>query len=381
MKTKVLLFFIFLSLVASCTSGRKAYQRGNYDEATLKAINRLRASPNNNRAQATLKAAYHQSQVWHQDQIKNLLQSRDAFKWELIADRYAQMNALYDQISTCPSCLTVTGNPVRYTREVEDARLQAAQARYEAGKALLDQNKYDRLTAREAYGHFFVAERYFPGYKDLRILMDEARWYATVKVVVEPIPMHSRTLALSNEFFENKIQEFLRRMPVNEFVQFYSEREAKSMGLKEADHVLLLQFDDFVIGQTLLREKEFEVSKDSVVVGTVDVEGVKKKVYNTVKAKVRQYEKNVVSSGLLDFRIIDSRSNAVLTQEKLPGSFTWVTQWATFNGDERALTPELKKICSLRDVPPPLPQDLFIGFTQPIYSQITAKIQHFYRRF
>jgi hypothetical protein len=99
-----------------------------------------------------------------------------------------------------------------------------------------------------------------------------------------------------------------------------------------------------------------------------------------VKAKVRQYEENVVSSGLLDFRIIDPRSKAVLTQEKLPGSFTWVMQWATFNGDERALTPELKKICSLRDVPPPPPQDLFVGFTQPIYGQITAKIQSFYRR-
>lgn len=71
----------------------------------------MRSSPNNNKAQATLKAAYQQSQVWHQDQINNLRQSGDVFKWEQIADRYAQLNSLYDQISTCPSCLTVTGNP------------------------------------------------------------------------------------------------------------------------------------------------------------------------------------------------------------------------------------------------------------------------------
>jgi hypothetical protein len=50
------------------------------------------------------------------------------------------------------------------------------------------------------------------------------------------------------------------------------------------------------------------------------------------------------------------------------------TQWGTLNGDERALTPEQIKLCSLRDVPPP-PQDLFVAFTQPIYGQITAKIQ------
>lgn len=65
----------------------------------------------------------------------------------------------------------------------------------------------------------------------------------------------------------------------------------------------------------------------------------------------------------------------MLTQEKMPDTFTWTTQWGTFNGDERALTPEQIKLCSLRDVPPPPPQDLFVAFTQPIYGQITAKIK------
>ncbi|CAN5526695.1 hypothetical protein BH23BAC1_BH23BAC1_50090 [soil metagenome] len=376
---RILILFSII-IVAACTSGKKAYQRGNYDEATLKAVNRLRGNPNNKKARATLYEAYNQSRVWHHNNVSSLIQSRDAFKWEGIADNFAQMNVLNDQIRTCPACLEVIPNPVRYTSELEDARLNAADARYEAGLNSF-RNKNDRFMARQAYDHFFVADRYFPGYKDVRNLMDEAKYIATLKIVVEKIPIHSRMLVLSNEFFENKINEFLHQMPVNEFVRFYTVDEARANGIKEADQILLLQFDDFVVGQAYIKESEIEVSKDSVVVGSVMVDGVKREVYNTVKAKLRVYEKHLLSGGLLDLRIVDPRTNVVLTQEKLPGSFTWASQWASFNGDERALTEEQRKLCTLKEAPPPMPQDLFIAFTQPIYGQITAKIRDFYRRF
>lgn len=381
MNLRILPLIFILIIAAACSSGKKAYQKGNYDGATLKAINRLRSSPNNKRATATLYNAYNQSRIWHSNNVRTLQQTQDLFKWEKIADNYAQMNLLYDQISTCPACLQVISNPDRYTAELEDAKVKAAEARYGEGLKVFEKNKYDRLTARQAYEHFYTADRYFPGYQNVRELMDEAKYYATLKIVVEEIPMHSRSLELSNEFFENKIQEFLHQMPVNEFVRFYTIDEARANGIEEADHVLLLQFDDFVVGQTSLKEKDIELSKDSVVVGTVMIDGVKTDVYNTVKARLHLYEKNLVSQGILDLRIIDPRTNVVLTQEKLLGSFVWNTQWGSFNGDERALTDQELKLCKLKEVPPPHPQDLFVAFTQPIYSQITLKIRDFYSRY
>lgn len=379
MYAKVVILYLII-IIAACTSGKKAYQRGNYDEATLKAVNRLRGNPKNNKARETLYNAYNQSKIWHQNNVSTLLQSRDGFRWEGIADNYAQMNLLNDQIRTCPACLEVIPNPLRYTTELDDARLKAADNRYEIGINMME-NKWDRNVSKEAYGHFRTANQYYPGYKDVRNWMDESLYYATLKIVVEKIPLPMGSLAISSEFFENKIQEFLRQVNVNEFVRFYSVDEAKANGIKEPDQILLLRFDEFVVGQTHIREQEVEVSKDSVMVGTVMVGSEKRNVYNTVKAKVRTFDKAVISTGVLDFKIVEPRTNAVLTQEKLPGSFTWLSQWASFNGDERALSEEHKKLCSLKEMPPPMPQDLFIAFTQPIYGQITSKINHFYRRY
>lgn len=367
-------------IIAACTSGKKAYERGNYDEATLKAVNRLRSSPKNNKARETLFNAYTESKKWHQTNVNTLKQSMDVYKWEGIADNYTQMNYLYDQIRTCPACLEVVPNPARFSSELEDARYKAAENRYQIGLKLMDR-KTDRNVSREAYEHFKVANRYFPGIKDVRNLLEESLHYATLKTVVEKIPMPMGSLAVSSEFFANKINEFLRQVHVNEFVRFYTVEEARKNGIKQPDQILQLRFDEFLIGQSHIREQEFEVSKDSVIVGTVLVGKEKRNVYNTVKAKVRTYNKAIISNGVLDFKIIDPRTNVVLTQEKLPGSFTWVSEWGSFNGDERALTEEQKKLCKLREVPPPVPQDLFIAFTQPIYGQITSKINHFYRRY
>lgn len=104
-------------------------------------------------------------------------------------------------------------------------------------------------------------------------------------------------------------------------------------------------------------------------------------VYGTVKATVFIYTKTITSNGVLDFKILDGASGSVITQEKMPGEYVWVTQWATFNGDERALTPEQLELSKLKEAPPPSNQDLFIEFTRPIYDQMIDKVRSYYRRY
>jgi hypothetical protein len=84
---------------------------------------------------------------------------------------------------------------------------------------------------------------------------------------------------------------------------------------------------------------------------------------------------------VLDFRIIDPTSGKVLTQEKLPGEYVWISEWGYFNGDERALSERQREIVQLREAPAPDPQDLFIEFTAPIYEQIIGKVNNYYRNF
>ena len=271
-RTYTFLISIIL-LLNSCTSGKKAMQQGNYDEAIYKAVNRLRNNPDHKKSLETLKLTYPLAQRWHLNRIKDLENSFEPFKWEGVARGYTALIKLYDEISRCPGCLTAVPSPENYSFDYERARLKAASDRYEAGLLALEKGrKGDRQEAKAAFFHFAEAGNWIRDYKETNEKLKEAEFYASINVVVEPIPMHSRALKLSNEFFDNKINEFLLRTPVNRFVKFYTAKEARKLGISKPDQIIQLSFDDFIVGQTYMHEKEMALVKDSIVLATYEVD-------------------------------------------------------------------------------------------------------------
>jgi hypothetical protein len=379
---KFLSYFLFF-LAFACSTGKTALQQGNYEEAVLKAVNRLRSSPDNKNARETLAQAYPLALNWNRANIDRMKSSNEKFRWESIARSYDNLNRLYDEVMRCPACLQLLPQPVSYLNEGNEARNFAAAERYETADRLLQDNPRNRMAAKEAFMHFSTAENLVPNYKDTRKRMDEARFLATLKIIVEQVPVASRFYQLSDEFFRNKIYQYINTNPrMNEFVRFYTPQEAVVQGLSSPDQVVKLQFDDFVVGETSVnRNTETFMSKDSVKVGEVKVAGKKIDVFNKVSAKVTTYRKVVVSKGLLDMQILDAYTNTVIHQDKMVGEFSWFSEWGSFNGDERALTKQQKQLCNQREVMPPPPQELFIEFCKPLYDQATNKIRNFYRNY
>jgi hypothetical protein len=82
---------------------------------------------------------------------------------------------------------------------------------------------------------------------------------------------------------------------------------------------------------------------------------------------------------LLDLRITNSSDGSLIRQEKIPGTYVWRSNWAYFNGDERALNKEQIELTNRRELPPPSAQDLFILFTGPIVNQTANLIRNQYR--
>jgi hypothetical protein len=369
----------FLALLA-CSSGKQALQKGNYEESVVKAINRLRSNPGHSKARETLKQAYTLTQQYHLERIATLKASAEPFKWEGVLNSYNTLTSLDKEIQRCPACLQVVSNSRPYLNEANQARFEAAAERYQTGKIVFNRDN-SRQSAKEAYLHFRYAADLVPDYQDVRQKMDEAFYYATLKIVMEQIPVHSRSMGLSNEFFQNKINEFASSTRMNDFVRFYTPQEARASKVDKPDHVVKLQFDDFVVGQVYLKESTEKISRDSVIVGQVEIEGIKKNVYGSVTAELTTFKKMVSSKGLLDLQIYDPQAQRVINQQKMPGEFVWASEWATFKGDERALTKDQIARCKLRDVPPPPPQDLFLEFCKPIYGQVTAHLERFYRSY
>lgn len=379
MKIGDLLVFTLLITLTACSSGKKAYERGDYYSAVMKSINRLRQNPDHSKSLATLQDAYPLAVAYFESQANNEIASNTAFKWKNAIQAYNSINQLYEQIRQCPGCLTVVQNPKNYYAEIGPLKEKAAEESYNAGISAL--MKGTRNDAKQAYHNFADAQSFVPGYKEVIDFLEKAKWEATLKVIVEQIPVPSR-YNLSGGFFQDKVEEFLHSNYTDmSFIRFYTPQEAHASKLEQPDQVLRIQFDDFSVGNTTLKEKEETLTKDSVRVGEVKMEGKLVPVYNTVKAKFTVTRKEVLSNGLLSMVVMDARTNGILTHKKFSGEFMWVSSWARFNGDERALSDQQLALCKQKETQPPGAQDLFLEFTKPIYNQLVPALRGFYQSF
>ncbi len=378
-RVHIIAISVILLMTAACSSPKKAYNRGDYDRAVTMSIDKLRSKPGNKTAREVLSKAWPRAIEFHESQIMMYRSSTDRFKWERVVTSYEQLNRMSSLAQRCPACDQLVDTRRLFIDELNDAKTSAAEARYLAGIDAMSTRT--RENAREAVEHFMVVERMVPDYRDTRSRMEEAMSQATLHVLVHVPPVQSRSLSVSHEFFHNKIMQYLGSGPMErEFVRFYYPHEADRVGLEQPDHEIWLQFDEFVVGQTsMATHTETFTSKDSVKVGETKLpSGETIDVFNTVQARFTRHTKTVISGGLLDMQIIDSRTERVILQEKIPGEFIWINEWATFNGDERALTTRQRDLTRLKEEPVPPPQDLFIAFTGPIYEQVTNRLRRFY---
>ncbi|WNJ21024.1 tetratricopeptide repeat protein [Pontibacter sp. G13] len=382
MKHLLPVILILLMAGAGCRSTQKAFQRGNYEKAVFNSIERLRRSPNNVKSRETLREAYPAMVDYINDRVISAKQSPDPFKWESIMRYYRTLNRAYDELQRAPAALEVVYDPRNYETEYNQAVYNAADARYAVARQDLDRGKAgDRESAKNAYRNFERALAIRPNFKDAIDLKAEALDYATLIIQIEPIPMHSQSLALTNEFFENQLYEYIASAGFNQFILFVSGKESE-VARRNPDQVIQMVFDEFQVGDAFVKETVFNRKKDSVVVGQVEVNDSLYDAYGTVEAEVHSFTKTITSDGLLDLRIIDNRTGAILSQRKFPGSYAWTDSWGYYKGDDKALSEEDEKICSKdKESPNPDAQFLFVEFTKPIFTQVTSFVKEYYRSY
>jgi hypothetical protein len=373
---RILSFFIIL-ILSACASGKKAYEKGNYYEAVMQSVQRLRQNPDHSKSKEALRNAYPLAVEYFETDAKNQIASNSPNKWRNALASYDRVNQMYEAIRQSPGALSVIRDPKNFYNEMGPLKEKAAEESYNAGINSL--MKGTREDAKRAYYNFADAHAMVPGYKDVIEYLDKSKDEATLKVVLDQVAVPNR-YSLSGGFFQDKVEEYLHQnYPEKGFVRFFTPEEAKNVNLQKVDQILKIQFDDFSVGNTTVNEKEETVKKDSVKVGEAKVDGKTIPVYNTVSAKLTTVRKEVVSRGLLSMVVIDAKTNGVLTHKKFNGEYSWVSSWARFNGDERALTDQQLALCKRKEQQPPVAQDLFLEFTRPIYNQLIPALQGFYR--
>jgi len=370
---------LFLALTCGCHSAKKSLKRGDYDDSVYRSVEKLKNNPTHTASLDILKQAFPSAVSQHLADIEKNETAQDLLKWDQLLSSYQKLNQLYNAVRSCPACMKAV-EARNYYEEERNSRQKAAEAHDSEGLKMLEAG--GRNNARISYEHFERVKELLPNYNEIERRLDNSYLAASFKVVVEQVLVTSKVYQLSNVYFQDRINEFLHSSQnLNKFVRFYTPQEASSQKLLP-DHVITLQFDDFVVGQTLIEKNtETVVSKDSVKIGEKIVNKRKVEFYDKVTAKFTKNKKTIHSAGLLDMRIVDFKTNQQVNQEKFSGEYNWVCEWANFNGDERALSPVQLRMCKSQEISPPDPQQLFIEFSKPIYDRLTDRLKDFYAKY
>ena len=375
--SKQFIFTVFIAFffLSACTSSKQQFEKGNYEKAVALSIKKLRKKPDNSKQKNILKAAYQYAVQVSEEKIKQHQQSTDRFKWDRVIKQYQKMQQLYTDLLQCPACLSIV-SPVDLQNELNQALAQGAQIYVEEGqKALATKEKEG---GRLAYRHFAQAKAYQNDYGNIDLMLNEARIQGTEIIGISRIPVSSKVLELNTAFFLQQLTQALNDL--NYFFAVFAPVEQLVAQNQQADQVVDLSFDDYYIGQTYIKEVRESLVRDSVKVGEVtDSLGTKYAVYGEVKADLQRFEKTIESGGLLNIAIVEPNSRSVLFQQKIPSTTIWENNWASYQGDKRALTKEELALTQEKELLPPPPQELFYSFTRPLFDQSANLLRRRYR--
>ncbi len=201
-------------------------------------------------------------------------------------------------------------------------------------------------------------------------MMEQSKFNATLKVVVEPS---------LNNYYDWNFEPVLFGNNSNQFVKFYTPREAEEANLSKVDQFIKVIVNGYSEGRPAVTKK-VENYKDSVKTGEKTVNKVKTPVYSEVTAAMTIYEKVVMSHGSLTLVIRDAVSNVNLRDNEIISESRWSERWATCTGDQRAIPEGTRKLCGTRE-PNMARNALMVPTKRDLDGKLANTLTGFYRNY
>jgi hypothetical protein len=353
-------------VLAGCASGLGAYKKGNYYEAVLESVQNLRRSPENKKSKQALSLSYQAAVSLLMTNIQNQINSNAYLKWKNVIRNYEQINTLYEDIRTCPAALKIIPKPTEVYKEIKVAKDSAAAECYQAG--IQEMLKGTRENAKKAYFLFTDANSFSPGYRESIEMMQQEKTNATLKVLV-------KTAGYNN--FGWNFDPVIFKANTNQFVAFYTEQQVSEQNIQKIDQRLRVSVNGYQEGRPSVSKNSQEY-QDNVQVGVKkDTTGKEVPVMQLVKGQATVYDKQLLSSGSLQFTIEDAANAALLNNSTLQSDQNWNCRWATCSGDLRAIPSGIRNFCGKPELYPPA--NYLINQTKrDLETKLYNSIAHFY---
>ncbi|MCF7885102.1 MAG: CsgG/HfaB family protein [Candidatus Marinimicrobia bacterium] len=288
----------------------------------------------------------------------------------------------------------------------KDAKKQQAGAHYLEAKRIAKSDK--REMQKEAAKEFKEADRIYSGYKDARDCYEKCRKAGILRIAIIPfknkISQQNKYGAIS-ETITDKITsnimndpsatEFLEIISRTELYRIMQEHELEKAGFLNKESAVeagkVLGVHEIIVGKITQIiyakpriKKRKEKQKDRAVVDEkvyYDDDGDKhtKDVYGDVYAKVTFYTKLSEASIVGSYQIINVKTAKVKQSKSFSGKSNFKCKWATFSGDERALSREAIKLCKKGEDIAPVEAQLVQEAANNLSESLTSTIKAYAR--
>jgi hypothetical protein len=363
-KSNIFVLIVIL-LVSSCSSSTKLLEKGDYDAAIDKSIKKLMKSPDNQKEVAVLKKAWALANGYNLDAIEKLKLTGRPDIWGDVYLNYFALDNRQEKVRRLPDIVLqqIGFTKENYAGEQMAALKTAVAYNYENASALLETgNKSD---AREAYNEFLFIQDNMPNYKDVVVKIEQAVNYGTNYVLLQ---IENQSDAVLPKNYEEQI----RKMSLSDLNQLWVQFDSYARQDFAYDFYVDILLKEINVSPELVQQEkvvetiEVEDGWDYVLDGNGNVmkdslgNDIKVTRYVTLKAYVTKTHMNKKAQvkGTLDY--YENRTGQLIKTFPITTEFVFDYWYATFEGDERALTKDTREL--LQNNPIPFPTDPEIVF-------------------
>lgn len=373
----VLVTFLF----SACKSASKLYEKGNYNDAIDASIKKLQKNPYDGEARDVLKRSYAYAVSRHEDEIRILSNNGNENRFDQIYRQYNELQGLYEKTRRYPSIFQFL-KPVDYSSYVQTYKDKAADVYFQKGLTWMEGE--DKRSFREAYQAFRSASYYKPDDIEIKRKLEEAYDAALVKVLVIPLDGYNSSYYYANNSyqmrnFQDKVLRSLNNNGHNSFTRFFTESEARNKRITP-DEVVEMKMGKMMIGQPYDQSSTKQVSKDVVVKEIVHGKDSTSKEYAKVNAKITTTKRTLVSE--VDMFITTREPNGkILWTDNFKGEHRWQTEFATYTGDERALSESDKTVLNKKGANAPKEEEVADELLRKLEIDIASRLRNYYSRY
>lgn len=386
MKRTILLLLTLFLFSCGVKQTQSMLSNGDYDGAIERALDGLRTNKNakgNQDYVYLLEEAFAKAKERDLNNLSLLIKEKNPSNFEKIYNLYIQLHTRQDKIRGVLPLKLLKENrnalfPFSdYSNELIASKADLSEYLYtNAKKQLLSKNK---LLIRQTYEDLIYLEKLNPDYKNVRELIDNAKFKGTDFVFVS-------TKNETNMVIPSRLQDDLLDFSTYGINDKWTEYHNKKQNDISYDFALVVNFREIKISPEQVREKQF-IKEKQIKDGTkplLDSNGVQVKdsegkpvfvdVMKTISAIVYEFTqfKSVQTTAKVEFQ--DLNTKQLIDAYPLSSEFVFNYIYANYNGDKRACEQDYFQYFDRRAVPFPTNEQMVFDSGEDLKAKLKAII-------